>query len=354
MMIAVYHEGVQSGLDDVSLMGRPDKKAAKPRPVILATPVRYLGHNRYELPSPDHPFATEYSFGEVPTYDWTEEHDVLIPFHLHCFDLDKQVASPHDIDASVIYETFRSHCDKPYTFGLQFDYGGAKDCRLVKWREIKGTEYLLASPTEIPHATDFIKSILAESQLQEPQPAVTRHDRDDKDTLDKLPGELLSGIIQCLDLKSLCAVRLASRSAARETSSNAFWKNKISSDMPWVVSMFPGRDVMDNLQIDWLKVYKALRAISKGEDQRQPFTTGGIRNRARVWDVCTRFLNEYWPRKEAREEELVNKTAVLKKAENTPEPVLRFPKSNGLMSSKASAVYCARWERKSGLGILYK
>ncbi|KAF5591065.1 phosphatidylethanolamine n-methyltransferase [Fusarium pseudoanthophilum] len=325
-------------LDDVSLMGRPDKKAKRPRPVILAGPVEYLGHNRYALPSEDHPFATEYSFGEAATYDWTEDNDVLIPFHLHCFALAKEVASPHNIDAFVIYETFRSHCAKPYTFGLEFDYGGAKDCRLVEWKQVKGTEYLLASPTEIPRATEFIKSILAESHLQEPQPAVTQHDTADKDTLGKLPGELLSGILQCLDLKSLCAVRLASRSAARETSSNAFWKNKISSDMPWVVGLFPGRDVTDNLQIDWLKVYKTLRAISKGQDEREPFTTGGLRNRARVWDVCTQMLNEYWPRKEAREEELSNNPAVLKKAKVSAEPILRFPRSNGIMWSQASLI----------------
>ncbi|KAF4953729.1 hypothetical protein FGADI_5722 [Fusarium gaditjirri] len=325
-------------LGDVNILGRPDKKAARPRPVILTGPVRYLGHNRYYLGSPDHPFATEYNFGEVPTYDWTEEHDVLIPFHLHCFDLAKQVASPHNIDPSVMYETFRSHCAKPYTFGLDFDYGGAKGCRYEEWREITGTEYLLDSPIDIPRVRDSIKYILAESHLEEPQPAITQNDGAHKGTLDKLPRELLSGILLYLDLESLCAVRLVSKSAARETSSNAFWKNKIPYDIPWLAGLLPGREVTDELQIDWLKVYKTLRVISKGQDQRQPVTIGALRNRARVWNGCTQILNEYWSRKAAREEELANKTAALKKAKNTVEPVLRFPRRNGLIWSKASLI----------------
>ncbi|KAF5552605.1 f-box domain-containing protein [Fusarium mexicanum] len=168
------------------------------------------------------------------------------------------------------------------------------------WKEIDGTEYLLTSPTKIQRVKDFFKTILAESQLEEP--AVAYPDGASEDALESLPGELMSSVLQCLDYESLCAIRLASRNAVKETSSIAFWKNRVLAEMPWIVDFFPGKRDTENPQIDWFKVYKALRSISQGKDQRQPLTTGGLRNRSRVWDICSQILNDYWSRKEARDE----------------------------------------------------
>lgn len=154
---------------------------------------------------------------------------------MHCYEILKKVAAPHDIDPQLIYETFKPHCGAPDALGLDFDYGDAKASQGQTWEEINGTEYVLASPTRIPRVKDFFKTILAESQLEEPAVPESTHPHNDgasKDALESLPGELMSSVLQCLDFESLCAIRLASRSAVKETSSNAFWKNKVVSEMP--------------------------------------------------------------------------------------------------------------------------
>ncbi|KAG5745339.1 hypothetical protein H9Q70_011971 [Fusarium xylarioides] len=326
-------------LDEVNILGRPNKRASPPRPATFTGPADYSHYNWYILRSQNNPLYDRHMQGEVRVYDWAEHHDVLIPFHMHCYEILKKVAAPHDIEPEVIYETFRPHCGAPDALGLDFDYGDAKACQGQTWEEIDGTEYVLASPTKIPRVKDFFKTILAESQLEEPAvPGSTYPESDgaSKDALESLPGELMSSVLQCLDYESLCAIRLASRNAVKETSSNAFWKNRVVSEMPWIVDFFPGKRDTEDPQIDWFKVYKALRSISQGQDQRQPFTTGGLRNRARVWDICSQILDEYWTRKEARDEELANRTMVLERAGNTVQPILKYPYNKNLVWSQAS------------------
>ncbi|KAF5561458.1 phosphatidylethanolamine n-methyltransferase [Fusarium phyllophilum] len=291
-------------LVEVNILGRPNKRASPPRPVIFTGPAAYSHYNWYILSSRNNSL-----------YD-----------------------PPHDIEPEVIYETFRPHCGAPDALGLDFDYGDAKACQGQTWEEVDGTEYVLASPTKIPCVKDFFKTILAESQLEEPVVSGSTYQSDgaSKDALESLPGELMSSVLQCLDYESLCAIRLASRNAVKETSSNAFWKNRVVSEMPWIIDFFPGKRDTEDPQIDWFKVYKALRSISQGQDQRQPFTTGGLRNRSRVWDICSQILNEYCIRKEARDEELANRTMVLERAENTVQPILKYPYNKNLIWSKAS------------------
>ncbi|KAF5621164.1 5-carboxyvanillate decarboxylase [Fusarium tjaetaba] len=307
-------------LEEVNILGRPNKRASPPRPVTFTGPGDYSHYNWYILrsQSQNNPLYDRHMHGEVRVYDWAEHHDVLIPFHMHCYEILKKVAAPHDIEPDVIYETSRPHCAAPDALGLDFDYGDAKACQGQTWEEIDGTEYVLASPTKIPRVKDFFKRILAESQLEEPAVSGSTYAQGDgasKDALESLPGELMSSVLQCLDFESLCSIRLASRNAVKETTSNAFWKNRVISEMPWIVDFFPGKRDTEDPQIDWFKVYKALRSISQGQDQRQPFTTGGLRNRSRKQE------KKNWPTEQW----------FLKK-----QDILKYPYNKNLVWSKAS------------------
>ncbi|KAF4968098.1 hypothetical protein FSARC_4459 [Fusarium sarcochroum] len=181
------------------------------------------------------------------------------------------------------------------------------------WKRISGMEYLTASPTKIPRIKEFIKSILADSKLKESDDShaiSSQKDDMNKDAPGSLPGELMTSVLECLDYDNLCAIRLASRSAVNETS-----------------------------QTDWFKLYKAMRAISKGQDLGHPFTTAGLHNRSRLWGVCSRILEEYWPRKIAHDQELSDKSVVLKKVKNTIQPIMRYPYEPSLIWSTIGLVH---------------
>ncbi|KAF5650638.1 hypothetical protein F25303_4295 [Fusarium sp. NRRL 25303] len=98
-------------LHKVNILGRPDQGASQSRPVTFTGTATYSHYNWYALRSRNNPLVNEYNEGKVRVYDWSEDHDVLIPFHFDCYELLKKIAGPAEIDAQVIYEIFRSHCD---------------------------------------------------------------------------------------------------------------------------------------------------------------------------------------------------------------------------------------------------
>ncbi|KAM0549169.1 hypothetical protein ACHAPJ_009478 [Fusarium lateritium] len=293
-------------LNRVNILGRGRERPRRETETFFTGPVEYSHYNWYDLDSPDNPVAEELDSDQIRVYDWTERHDLLVPFHYDCYKLLEKVAAPRKVIPQVIYETFKPHCAKRVSLGLDYDYGDASACQDEYWKRTSGMEYLLASPTKVPHIKEFIKSILADSKLEESDESHAAPQKDDihKDGLESLPSELMSSVLECLDYDNLCAIRLASRGAELSKS-----------------------------QVDWFKLYKAMRAISKGQDMHHPFTTAGLRNRRRVWDVCSRILEEYWPRKEAHDQELSDKSVVLQSVQNTILPLMRYPNDPGLIWS---------------------
>ncbi|RBR20152.1 uncharacterized protein FIESC28_05431 [Fusarium coffeatum] len=161
----------------------------------------------------------------VTKYDWGESHDILIPFHEDCYSILEQVVAPTKIVIAALYEILIPHVPDRNAFGLDYDYGGdASACREIEWKWITGLEYVVASPTKIPRVQKFIKLILQESKLEESDVKRCSYQTNSRSDsrFELLPDEIMSGVLECLDYGSLCAIRLASRSAANVTSSNAF------------------------------------------------------------------------------------------------------------------------------------
>ncbi|KAF4997390.1 hypothetical protein FDECE_12098 [Fusarium decemcellulare] len=320
-------------LDRVNILARGSEGPQREAEIFFTGPVDYRDYNWYETVTTNTQVEEQLGSDEIRVYDWHEFHDVLVPLHDDCYDLLKKVAAPRSITLEVIYETLKGHCPDEDAMALDFDYGDASTCQGEHWKRIGGMEYLVASPTNIPRVEEFMKLILADSKLQESdEPFAVSPQKDDtnKDALNSLPGELMSSMLESLDYDSICAMRLASRSAVTETSSNnAFWKNKLLSEMPWMLEYLPSTDDLYSSGTDWFKLYKAMRAISKGKDGRHPFTTAGLQNRCRIWGLCCRILEEYEPRSTAHADELKHKSPVLEKANNTIQPPLRYPRDPG-------------------------
>ncbi|KAJ3540567.1 hypothetical protein NM208_g5007 [Fusarium decemcellulare] len=316
-------------LDRVNILARGSERRQLEVKAFFTGPVDYRDYNWYETATTNRRVEKQLGSSEIRVYDWTEPHDLLVPLHGDCYDLLKKIAAPRKVNREVIYETLKCHCPKPEALALDYDYGDASVCQGEHWKRISGMEYLVASPMNIPRVEEFMQLILVDSKLQESDESCAvspQKDDTNKDALNSLPGELMSSMLQSLDYDSICAVRLASRSAVTETSSNAFWKHKLLSEMKWMLEYLPSASDLSSSRTDWFKLYKAMRAISKGQDVRHPLTTAGLQNRCRIWGLCCRILEEHWPRRAAYAAELRHKSPVLEKADNTIQPLLRYPR----------------------------
>ncbi|KAF5676591.1 MFS DHA1 multidrug resistance [Fusarium heterosporum] len=109
------------------------------------------------------------------------------------------------------------------------------------------------------------------------------------------------------------------------TSSNAFWKSKVLSEMAWAVEFFPSIEYLGKFQPDWFKVYKVLRAISKSQVTRQPLVTHGLQNRYRIWGVCERLIKANRIHHDAIKEAFIDKSVPILGATNAIFPNMGYP-----------------------------
>ncbi|KAF4454656.1 hypothetical protein F53441_2890 [Fusarium austroafricanum] len=299
-------------LDDVNIITQTKEEPGDENEIgemCFTGPVEFDDHNWYTIEEANNSLVLELAQTTVRVYDHSEGHDLLVPFHNRCYELPEKV----DYD----------------------DASACQDKKSESWKKTPGMEYLVASPTQIPRITEFINSLLADSKPKEDKSDYTSSEKDDgkNDVLGSLPGELMSSVLECLDYDDLSSIRLASRNALKGTFSNAFWRAKLCSDMKWALEFIPSAEDPGSVETDWFKVYKAMRAIANGQDMVQPFTTTCLRNRSRVWGICSKMLEEYWPCK-AGLGLGVSTSVVLIDAGNSILPIMRYPHDPSLVWAK--------------------
>jgi hypothetical protein len=236
---------------------------------------------------------------------------------------------PYTLDLKILYETLQGHYSQNNGFALDYDYGDASACRShdFKGECISGIGYLMASPTNIPRIKEFIGSVLTHAKFGDSEgfQIMSSEPHTSNSALESLPSELFCAVLESLDHDSICAVRVASKATLNQTSYNGFWRKKAFADMAWAAEFLPSRPDACSSQTDWFKVYKVMRAISQGQYRRCLPTSWALRNRSRVWGVCSSFVEEYCVRKAVYEQQQSNRYAVLHGADETSLRLLRYP-----------------------------
>ncbi|KAF5626081.1 hypothetical protein F52700_8796 [Fusarium sp. NRRL 52700] len=246
----------------------------------------------------------------VTVYDCDGPQAFAAPFHVDCYKVLADACEPRDADLSALYDTLESYCPRDYRAyrsELEFKYDGPKG------NEILTTDdFSFASPDRVSDGAIFVANELNRNsrKFQNPSNSSDQH---------VLNGEQVS-------------------------------TSRIFNDMPWAKHLFPLTKYKQ--KIDMSRVYKNLEALGNGLLEEGNFTLPvrmHLRNRCRIWGVCTRLLEECFTRelkqghsatqkknkKKKRRKETKKQEAlifhtkqtdkILENAISSPMPLLIFP-----------------------------
>ncbi|KAF4995957.1 hypothetical protein FDECE_12634 [Fusarium decemcellulare] len=321
-------------LANVRIVGENPNSPSADKTFLTGT-ATYDDSNFYDLDEADE-VAIALGSETLRVYDWDTDHPLAIPLHAACYELLGKITAPKPVDLQVLYETFKAHCPEDFPKVLDFDYGEITECHEQYWCTNRGTEYVTASPIDIPHINDLVRSLLQESKLDQDSYATSYAvGSPEGDVFGTLPRELLGKTVAELDLESLCKFRLVSRHVAEATSTNSFWKSRVHLDMPWILEFLEASDLNDG-QVDWLKLYKALRAISLGKYSRH---IPGLQNRARIWALCSKILEDYMTRLRNYENTPKDTAPILAEVQSTPLSRLILPEEKDTITSMNSIIH---------------
>lgn len=106
------------------------------------------------------------------------------------------------------------------------------------------------------------------------------------------------------------------------TSANSFWRARVSHDMTWMDEFLHSFDIQRD-SVDWEKLYQTLQKIVV-EKPSSPYVPG-IRNRCRIWDLCSSLMDEYYFLKKRQDTESTQWPHILVGAYCCPIRSLRYP-----------------------------
>ncbi|RGP69263.1 phosphatidylethanolamine n-methyltransferase [Fusarium longipes] len=353
----------QQWMSKVLIVGQDKHQPEKLR--LLSLDARWSSENNYTL------FHTtdrvEPGINHVRVYNTRDQHGLLFPIHHDCYDLLSQCARSHGFEQDSFYKTFEAHQNQENTFALDYDYGYASRSQdnEIQRERICGMDYLTMSPTELPRIDSFVNWILAEFKLEHlenlpvasPEPDGTNNSAPKSpsrelenlpltssepnipkhSTLERLPNEVFCEVLDSLDYEDICTVRLVSKTACKQTTSNGYWKNRFFLDMGWASATFSSTSDNCLSEVDWFKVYRAMRHISQGMYQDEFFMSGPLRNRYRIWNICSAIVEESSLRQLALHQQ--SNYAVLEDAEDTVASQSRFPSVGGTIECYVGLIH---------------
>ncbi|RSL93702.1 hypothetical protein CEP52_013091 [Fusarium oligoseptatum] len=273
---------------------------------------------------------------KVQAYTWSTECILILPLHTSCYDILCKVASPEVIDLEILFEVLKTHFPANSGVSLDLDYGAASVFQQDKWASCHGFEYLVASPTEIPHVDSLTRSILQDSRLGEQHsfPSYKWVNLAQDGVIRAVPPEVLERIASYLDAKDLCSFRLVSKQFVAATSANSFWRSRVSLDTPWMAEFLDRSDIQHD-DVDWRKLYQTLREIVV--EKPSSLYIPGIRNRCRIWELCTNLMKEYHSLEKKQNTELTN-PPILSGACCCPIRRLRYPIDKPTITKNAGLI----------------
>ncbi|RSL67940.1 hypothetical protein CEP54_003013 [Fusarium duplospermum] len=291
---------------------------------------------------------------KVQAYNWSTMNTPIFPLHTSCYDILCKVASPEVIDLEILFELLKTHFPVNSGASLDLDYGAASVFQQDKWVRRHGFEYLVTSPTEIPHVDSLTHSILQDSRLGEQHsfPSYDWVNLAQDGVIRAVPPEVLERIASYLDAKDLCSFRLVSKQFVAATSANSFWRSRVSRDAPWMAEFLHNPDIQHD-KVDWRRVYQTLQEIVV-EKPSSPYIPG-IRNRCRIWGICSSLMDEYHSLMKRQDAEFINPPRIVTDAGCCPITRLRYPvekptitKNAGFIRdygdlSSAQPIICTYW-----------
>ncbi|RSL65569.1 hypothetical protein CEP53_003658 [Fusarium sp. AF-6] len=295
-----------------------------------ATLIRW-GFNGFIFPQQDQPRAN------IQAYKWSIGCDLILPLHTACYNILGKVAAPGAIDLEVLLEVFKTHFPANSGVSLDLDYGAASVFQKNNWVRRHGFEYLVTSPTEIPHVDDLTRSILQDSRLGEQQysfPSYEWVNLAQDGVIRAVTPEVLEWIASYLDAEDLCSFRLVSKQFVAATSANSFWRSRVRLDTPWMAEFLDSSDIQHD-DVDWRKLYQTLQEIVV-EKPSSPYIPG-IRNRCRIWELCADLMKEYHSLEKKQNTELTN-PHILSGASCSPIARLRYPVEKPTITKNAGLI----------------
>ncbi|KAL9115715.1 MAG: hypothetical protein Q9227_000083 [Pyrenula ochraceoflavens] len=205
------------------------------------------------------------------------------------------------VDNSVLWESFQPTLN---------DYQSHTGLDHFERNEAKGEQYWsvtesdvcsVANPTIIPSLHQFLDNLptLNSSPIQkspDSRGTNSHNGSQQHDTFAKMSSDLFLYLSDFMLMKDLCSLRTASRYAASVPLSSAYWKRRVTKDMPWVWEISVKTDSAED-SVDWKFVYQRLYSDSYRPPRLdRPSGTPGLWNRRRIWKTCEELAKMYIPR----------------------------------------------------------
>ena len=222
----------------------------------------------------------------IDRYSLSNGQPLVIPLHYSCRQMLNEVPGPWPQE-NILYETLESHCTVEHGFvrALDYDYGSvsyANHKRLCSipiaqlqnggfWKNKKGSEYAVLSPDKI-------------------------------ENIDKLVGKLI-------ELAKVGWPSTESQPLTPELfKHHRFWLEKFNDDLPWA-KKFLYRPIN---RVNRERLYNIFKNIEYGRAEWNMPAIPALQNRARIWKICTKIMEEYRPHLEAhRDQNDVHRKSVI-------------------------------------------
>ncbi|KAF4458103.1 hypothetical protein F53441_111 [Fusarium austroafricanum] len=125
-----------------------------------------------------------------------------------------------------------------------------------------------------------------------------------------------------------------SNNSAPEEISDEAWDHIFTTQFAWIAEFLPSKEELDRRQIDRIALKKALLDLRGGRGEGDRKTLNGLRNRWRIWKLCTALLKKCSRRAEEREAVKAKQAAGPKVRTKEPAP----PKQSQVQVSRENGL----------------
>ncbi|OJJ02026.1 hypothetical protein ASPVEDRAFT_83549 [Aspergillus versicolor CBS 583.65] len=212
--------------------------------------------------------------------------DAAFPVHVPCFKLltwtfTGDLNAEEEIDKDDLRGSFSALEGGK---SLDIDHGPIEGAAQF-WESIRGEEFAVTNPIEIPGLSDFLKAKLDSGTFQ--RPSTNRELRPNvvADPFSQLPYDVLHLVLKRLPGSSVPALATASWTVQVATHHSSFWEMMLRREMPWFWELFELLEDERYSKTGCKRLFLWLdKELSVMYGLRGPLM--GIANRKRIWGPC--------------------------------------------------------------------
>ncbi|SCO41951.1 uncharacterized protein FFMR_06595 [Fusarium fujikuroi] len=257
----------------------------------------------------------------MTVYDVGGQDPLVFPFHADCYELLGKVVKPQKIDNAPLYRVSTFHLPR-LLYGspnvLDFNYGKLKRYQSDEWDTALGMEYAVASPISIENVTSVIEGVLRKANKSNVPDNRSTHNiptgpppgRERSQNVPTGPNQA------ALHANHQGPQRNQRKRQNRQSGLNRYsvqgdifnteWENKFATEFAWIREFLPYKEEIERRHIDSFLFCKAIFDLGGGRgfnttDYRD--TLRALHNRRRLWELCSKIVEEYLPLSQQRSAE---------------------------------------------------